>query len=80
MTEVQRNTVTYILNLLIMSILLISFMSISGYVFNIEWFYKWGEIPMAINTAIDLFMIGVVLFLMNNYELFFNGRHFKHRG
>ena len=67
---IKHKTFIYINNILIISIITISIISLLGYLLKTTRMYDWGYTPMAINTAASFFLVGIVLFLINNYKLF----------
>lgn len=56
----------FIMNIYITTILLISGLSIIGYLTHQRWMYTWGETPMGMNTSFLFLLIGIVLFSFNN--------------
>jgi len=71
------NTLHFVLNIWIIAILLIAVISLFGYIFNVPYLYRWGEVPMAVNTAIEFTLVGIVLLVMNNIKAFLYGRKSK---
>lgn len=39
-----------------------------GRYFGVRWMYEWGDVGMAYTTALNFFLLGVVLYLLGRLE------------